>query len=64
MTRRAVIVLRAAHATGDRHIGPHKAVADDAVVDVAKPEDAMAVDDKIPKLDLKNEIEKEFLNKA
>ena len=37
---------------------------DDAVVDVAKPEDAMAVDDKIPKLDLKNEIEKEFLNKA
>ena len=40
------------------------AVVDDAVVDATKPEDATAVDDKIPKLDLKNEIEKEFLNKA
>ena len=30
--------------------------------DATKPEEAKAVDDKIPKLDLKNEIEKEFLN--
>ena len=54
-------VVAVVDAVEPEHSEPSEEVVDD---DSAKPEDNVEVDDKFQQLDLKNEIEKEFLNNA